>query len=220
MRHPAEDVRRQNRAAVLANRVQVADRWGRQCRAYNVCMRPDAAAAAELSGLQARALQQEPSLLRVPERALHANLVWLLPVNQEFDLAKDELWQRRGPQWHTTLADAATKTRSFRLTFRHLVATSSAVIIVADEPNPFSGLRQELMPALDLPGRASAGDLAHVTLFRYAGPLRDPAALLEWAAATTFRLDIDVSELLVIKERVYPCLDYEILHRLPLGRPH
>lgn len=217
MTHPAEEVRRQNEPAVLANHVQRADRWGQLCRAYNICIRPSATAAAQLADLQVRALHVEPSMLRVPERALHANLVWLLPVQQEFDLPKDELWQRRGPQWHTMLAEAASKTSSFHLTFRHLVATSSAVIIVADEPNPFSGLRREVIPSLGLPGRASAGDLAHVTLLRYAGPLRDPAALLEWAAATKFRLDIDVSELLIIKERIYPCLEYEILHRLPLA---
>jgi hypothetical protein len=77
--------------------------------------------------------------------------------------------------------------------------------------------RRELVPLLELPGSSSAGSLAHITLFRYATPLRDPAALLQWLAATECCLDIDVNELLVIKERVYPSLDYQILHRLPLA---
>src|SRR5262249_37390397 len=144
------------------------------------------------------------------EQALHANLAWLLPAHQEFNRPKDELWQRHGPQWLATLADTAATTSSFRLTFRHLAATISAVVTVADEPNPFSALRRELIPLLRLSGSASAGNPAHITLFRYATPLRDPASLLQWAAATTFCLDIDVSELLIIKERVYPSLDYEI----------
>jgi hypothetical protein len=217
MSHPAQDVQRQHTPAVLANQVQPAHRWGQPCRAYNVCIRPSPAAAAALAALQARVLRPEPALLQVPEQALHANLAWVLPVHQEFDRPKDELWQRHGPQWLAILADAAAKTSSFRLTFRHLAATSSAVITVADEPNAFRALRRELVPLLRVPGSASAGNLAHVTLFRYATPLRDPASLLQWAAATTFCLDIDVSELLVIKERVYPSLDYEILHRLPLA---
>jgi hypothetical protein len=217
MSHPADDVQRQHAPAVLANQVLPAHRWGQPCRAYNVCTRPSPPAAATLAALQARALRLEPSLLRVPGQALHANLAWLLPVHQEFDRPKDELWQRHGPRWTATLAGTTAKANSFRLTFRRLAATSSAVITVAEEPNHFSALRHELIPLLDLPGSSSAGDLAHITLLRYATPLHDPAALLQWLAATELCLDIDVSELLVIKERVYPSLDYEILHRLPLA---
>jgi hypothetical protein len=217
MSRPAEDVQRQHAPAVLAGRLLPAHRWGQPCRAYNVCIRPDPTAAATLAALQARALRLEPALLQVPEQALHANLTWLLPVHQEFDRPKDELWLRHGPQWLATLAGTAAKTSSFRLTFRRLVATNSAVITVASEPNRFSALRRELISALSVPGSASAGDLTHITLFRYATPLRGPAALLQWLAAAEFLLDIDVSELLVIKERVYPSLDYEIVHRLPLA---
>jgi hypothetical protein len=187
-----------------------------QAEPYNVCIRPGPAGAAALAAIQASALQLEPSLLRVPDRSLHANLAWLLPVHQEFDRPKDELWQQYGPQWIATLASLAGTTSSFRLCYRRLVATNSAVITVADEPNRLSALRRELMPLLHLPGSGSAGDLVHITLFRYARPLRDPASLLRWLAATEFHLDIDVSELLVVRERVFPSLDYEILHRLAL----
>lgn len=216
MSHPAEDVQRQHSPAVLGNQVQLAGRWGQPCRAYNACIRPGPAAAAALTALQLSALQLEPSLLQVPGPALHANLAWLLPVHQDFDCPKDELWQRRSPRWLPTLAAAAARTSSFRLRFRRLAATSTAVITVADEPNPFSTLRSELIPQLHLPGSASAGQLTHITLFRYATPLRDPAALLRWLADTTFGIDVNVSELLIIRERVYPSLEYDIVHRLPL----
>lgn len=216
-RPAAADVQRQHAPAVLANKLQPARRWGQPCRAYNVCILPGSAGAAALAALQARVLRLEPSLLRVPEQALHASLAWLLPVHQEFGRPKDELWNRHGPQWITTLADVAGKTGSFRLSFRCLAATSSAIIIVADEPNPLSALRRELLPLLDLPGDATAGDLAHVTLFRYAKPLRDPPALLRWLAVTESPIDIDVSELLVMREQTFPSLDYQILHRIPLA---
>ena len=217
MGHPATGVRRQHTAAVLANQLLLADLWAQPCRAYNVCIRPGPAAAAALAAVQARILRREPSLLRVPEPALHINLAWLLPVHQEFDRPKDELWQRHGPQWLATLADAAAKTSSFRLSYRRLAATSSAIIAVADEPNRLSALRRQLLPLLHLPGSGSAGDLAHITLFRYAAPLHDPAKLLQCLAAAGFSLDIEASELLVMRERIFPSLDYQILHRLPLA---
>jgi hypothetical protein len=217
MSHPADDVRRQHEPAVLANQVELSSRWGQLCRAYHVCVRPGPAAAAALAALQARVLQMEPALLAVPEHALHANLISLLPVTREFDRPKDELWQRRAPEWIATLADAASRTSGFGLTFRRLAATNAAIIAVADQPNRLSALRRELTPLLQLPSRAGSGDLAHVTLFRYAAPLRDSASLLRWVAETEFHVDVNVSELLVVKERVYPRLDYEVVHRLPLS---
>jgi hypothetical protein len=218
MGHPhAAGVQRQHAPAVLANRLLLAHRWGQPCRAYNVCIWPGTATATALVALQARVLRLEPALLRIPERALHTNLAWLLPAHQEFDRPKDELWQRHGPRWLATLAAVTATTSSFRLRYQRLVATNSAVITVADEPNRLSALRRELLPLLQLPGSASAGELTHITLFRYAQPLHDPSALLRRLAATRFCLDIDVSELLVIRERVYPSLDYQILHRLPLA---
>lgn len=80
-------------------------------------------------------------------------------------------------------------------------------------------LAGELLALLDLPGPGSAGDLVHVTLFRYAMPLRNPAALLRWLSAAEFCVEVEVSELLVIRERVFPSLDYEILHRVGLPSP-
>lgn len=225
MSHPADRVRRQHSAAVLANQVLLAGRWGQPCCAYNVCVQPDPAAAVALAGLQASVLRLEPSLLRVPEPALHASVAWLLPVHQEFGRPKDALWQRHGTRWLATVAGAAATTTRFRLTFRQFVATDSAVIAVADEPNQLSALRRDLVPLLDLPGSSSAGGLAHITLFRYATPLHAPARLLRWLEDTGFRQDIDARELVVVKERVYPSLDIEILHRVtlppsgPAGQP-
>ncbi len=218
MGHPAAaSVQRQHAPAVLANQLLAEHRWGQPCRAYNVCIRPGPAAAAALAALQAGAMRLEPSLLRVPARALHANLAWLLPMHQDFGRPKDELWQRHGPQWMAALAGAAARTSSFRLCFRRLVATNAAVITVAEEPNRLSALRRELTPVLRVPASLSAGRLVHMTLFRYPGPLCDPASLLRWLAAADFRLDMDVSELLVIRERVFPTLSYDILHRLALA---
>jgi hypothetical protein len=125
--------------------------------------------------------------------------------------------QQHGPRWAGTLADVAGGTSSFRLRYRHLAATDSAIITVADEPNRLGALRRELVPLLRPPGGASIGDLVHMTLFRYAGPLRDPAALLRWVAATEFCLDVNVSELLIIRERVFPSLDFDVLHRFALA---
>ena len=217
--HPvAAETQRQHRPAVLTNRLRLERRWGQPCLAYNVCMRPrpGSAAAAALSAVQEAALDLEPSLLRVPAPALHANLAWLLPVHQEFGRPKDELWQLHGPEWLTILAGVLGGTRRFRLRYRHLVATDAAIIAVADEPNRVSALRRELLPVLPVPGGLSAGELVHMTLFRYARPLRDPASLVHWLADSEFRIDVAVNELLVVREHTFPSLGYQVVRRLAL----
>jgi len=216
--HPvAAEVRRQHGPAVLANRLRPERRWGRPCLAYLVCLRPGPAAAAALSAVQGQVLGLEPSLLRVPVRALHTSVAWLLPVHEEFGRPKDELWQRHGPRWLAVLAAAVGTTAGFRLCYRRLVATDAAIIAVADEPNQVSALRRELAPELAVPGGLSAGTLVHTTLFRYGGPLRDPASLVRWLAAAEFHIDADVSELLVVRETTFPSLGGQILHRLALA---
>jgi hypothetical protein len=48
---------------------------------------------------------------------------------------------------------------------------------------------------------------------------RSPAAGSSYneVANTEFHLDIDVSELLVIREQIFPSLDYKTLHRIALA---
>ena len=94
----AGEIQWEHKVPVLTGRVLVERRWGQPCLAYSACIQPGPDAVANLSCVQERVLSLEPSLLRVPERALHANLAWLLPVHQDFDHPKDELWQWHGPK--------------------------------------------------------------------------------------------------------------------------
>lgn len=219
MKHPtAADIQRRYAPAVLGGDLRAERRWGRTCLAYHVCIQPGPDARAGLCLIQEDVLDLEPSLLRVPAHALHANLVWLLPVHQEFDRPKDELWQRDSPQWLAILDDIVGQAQGFPLRFRHLVATDSAVIAVAEEPNRLSALRRELKSALQVPGSLSAGELVHMTLFRYERPLRSPALLVRRLAAGV-QIDVAVREVLVVRERIFPSLDYDVLHRISLEPP-
>ncbi len=76
-------------------------------------------------------------------------------------------------------------------------------------------LRRQLVPALSVPSSLSAGELVHTTLFRYARPLRDPPRLMRRLTGG-LHVNIDVREVLVIRERIFPSLDYEVLRRISL----
>ncbi len=202
--------------AVLANRLVIAQRWGQPFLAYNVFVQADPEGAAALSAVQDRLSELEPSLLRLPRESLHTTAAFLLPGSAEFDRPKDELWHQNGSRWLAQLEELAAATSRFTLAFRRLVVTDVAIIAVAEEPNGLSAFRRRLLTAMDVPGNSHRYDLVHATVFRYSGPLRDPAALLERAAASDVQVDFDVSEFAVAREHTFPFLGYDILRRLVL----
>lgn len=210
-------MRARDATAVLGNDLQFDERWGQPCLAYNVFVEPDPAGRAELAGIQDQVSRREPGLLRLAPDCLHITAVNLLGLYDEFDRPKDELWQERGATWLAQLTKLAAKTEPFRLQYRQVVATRTAVIAIADEPNELTSFRTAARSALDVPGRlANSHEIVHTTLFRYARPLRDPAGLLAWLASAEFLARLRVSDLVVAREHAYPFAGYDVLRRLRL----
>ena len=205
--------------AVLANRLQCSFEWGQPYLGYLLLYRPAPATAVALAGLQDQVLAVEPDLRRQPGSALHSTVGFLIPPFARAENA-DAIWEQRGPRWLETItATAAAAPGPLRLSFRRLVATDAAIIAVADAPNPIAALRDRLTAGLDLLWPLTKGPLVHVSLFRYRQPLRDPAALLDTLGAMEFAIEAEIDELLVVRETTFPLLDYEVVHRVPIGRP-
>lgn len=216
---PAQEAQARHAPAVLANQLQLAHRWGQPCLGYLLLFRPAEGPSAAFAGLQDQVLAAEPDLLRQPGHALHSTVGFLIPVYRPADRPKDEIWRQHGARWREVIASAAARCGPLRLSFRRLVATDAAIIAVADAPNPVATLRDTLSAQLDLPWPLAKGPLVHVSLFRYRQPLRDPAGLLAFLAAMDRAVETEVEELLLVRETTFPSLDYEVLHRLPIGRP-
>ncbi len=213
-------VQAEHAPAVLGNRLTLAARWGEPCLGYLVIGRPPAAMAAALAAVQDQVQAIEPELHRQPPAALHSTVGFLIPVFRPVDHDKDEIWRQHGPGWLAGIAAAAAaEAGPLRLSFRRLVATDAAVIAVADAPNPVTGLRERLTARLDLRWPLTKGPLVHVSLFRYRQPLRDPARLLDLLGGVDVAIDTEIGELLVVRETTFPLLEYEVLQRVPIGRP-
>jgi hypothetical protein len=58
--------------------------------------------------------------------------------------------------------------------------------------------------------------MVHTTLFRYGGPLKDPGSLLAAVAGLDIRIEIRASEVVMVRERVFPALELDVLHRFPI----
>ena len=216
----AGQVQAEHAPAVLANKLTLAARWGEPCLGYLVIGRPPAAMVTALAAVQDQVQAIEPDLHRQPPTALHSTVGFLIPVFRPVDHDKDEIWRQHGPGWLAGIgAAAAAEPGPLRLSLRRLVATDAAIIAVADARNPVTGLRERLTAGLDLRWPLTKGPLVHVSLFRYRQNLRDPARLLALLKAMDAAIDTEIGELLVVRETTFPLLEYEVMQRVPIGRP-
>ncbi len=212
------DIQARHAPSVLAGELELSANWGLPGVGYLLMIRPDPAAAAALADVQRQVLAFEPALLRQPESQLHTSIAWLLPVRRQFSEPKDALWASHGDGWLASIAAITEATRPMRLRYRRLVAADAAIIALAAEPNPVGRLRRELTAALGLPWPItySSVETVHTSLFRYRQPLADPAGLLRRLESLVIDIETAVSELLMVRESIYPTLAYEVLRRLPL----
>ena len=215
----ATALRARHRDRVLGNQLSLAAGWGQPCLSYLLCIRPGAAARAGLAAVQDEVAGPESSLRRVPPHALHFSVAWLLGVHETFDRPKDELWSQYGPGWLATLHTTLAALPPFTLRLRELAAPDTAVIAIADAPNPVTALRADLDGALPRPSGLplSRGEFVHTTLFRYGGPLAAPEALLERVAGTAVNLQVGVHEIVLIREIVFPSLGFQTIQNFTLG---
>ena len=146
------------------------------------------------------------------------SVAWLLAVHASYPVAKDSLWERHGEGWTVELSRIVAQSTGFRITYDHVVATDSAVIALAQPTEPVNRIREMIRECLRLPSETqNEADLVHTTLFRYRGPLSDPAKFLTMLEDTSAKATVEVDELVVSKELVYPSLKAEVLARLPLA---
>jgi len=222
LRSPAEQRATELRDAhwekVARNEVRASPLWTRPCRGYNVQIELGPRTKASLGQTQQGLKQAEPNLLVCPQETLHVSVAWLLAVHASYPIAKDLLWERHAEGWTAELARIAAQSAGFRIAYERVVVTDSAMIALARPTEPVNRIRGMIRERLRLPPETRNGaDLVHTTLFRYRGPLSDPAKFLAMAEEASADATAEVDELVVSKELVYPSLEAEVLARLPLA---
>ena len=211
------ELREAHRDKVARNELRASPLWARPCRAYDVQIELDPAARASLEQLRQPLKQAEPGLLVCPATTLHVSVAWLLAVRVSYPTPKDSLWERHAHEWTAELRRIAADSEAFRITYEHVVATDSAVIVLARPTGPVNRIRRMIGERLSLPPETrNEADLVHTTLFRYGGALSDPEQFLAMVEDGNANATSRVDELIVSKELVYPSLETEVLEHLPL----
>jgi hypothetical protein len=211
-------LRTAHRDAVAGNAVATDPLWQASCVAFNIQVLLPPEVRAGLAEVQEALLECEPTLLRCPVETLHISVIPILAVRVDYHADKHELWRENGATWLKVVDTVARSTSPIEIAYRDVVATDVAVVVVAGPADRLNGFRGALADALTLPAESPpVPSLVHTTIFRYGGPLRDPARFL--AAIDKFRLDLPlrITELAVTQEIVYPSLESGTLAITPLG---
>lgn len=184
------------REAVLAGRHHrdtppvEGGRWG-----VSVVFQPDPASTARLAAVTAEALSVAgdghwptgaPEAVHVTVRGLQAHRA-AVPENDPFVA-----------RCAAAMARAARRSRAVRLRLAGLTLTPSGVMACG---HPVDAAADEFAARLGEELRGDAGfeadfrrDIWYATLVHFAGPIADPAALVDWVAA---RRDLDLGETLI-----------------------
>lgn len=190
--------------------------WGSSCCAYNLQIGLDERQAQRIADVQDDLGRDEPGLLRVPRHALHVSVAWVLPVHEEFELPKNDVWERNRRVWVPEIRDLVGSVPEFGISLDRVAVTGSAVIATASDGEEVNRIRDALRNRLAVPWDICRGDLVHVTLFRHSGALADAVRFRARADETRLGLDVPVREIRLLREDVFPSLKSEALDGFPL----
>ncbi|WP_300300958.1 2'-5' RNA ligase family protein [Ferrovibrio sp.] len=201
----------------MSDRFSLDPLWRQAALSYTaVALAPLGVQAGVQPVLARVAAAAAPAGLRiVPAETLHLSLYGIAPVRSDFD--KTAYWQTHGERALTELRDWATAQPPVTLRFTSLRATSIAVIAVAEPDDAVWSLRRRLAAMLPPPpGGPPQYDLIHVTLARYADAVALPADFAARISALPLDLPFPLHTVALMREAVYPALEFDILATLPL----
>jgi 2'-5' RNA ligase len=166
---------------------------------------------------EALAQQYGDGLWIAPPETLHITLLdWVAPL-VDYDQPKDALFKEVYPQFDEVFADIVRNTKPIMVTFDTIKATAGAIIALGNDDGSFQYIRDEFMRRVTLPpGTKLPPTIIHSTIARY----RKEYELIEvenFVAAHQVNFTQQVREFRLLRERVSPQLDFDLLKTYQLG---
>lgn len=192
--------------------------WGKPCLAYNVQASFPVDALGAIAAIQhhLNALPL-PQLKCPPPQAQHVSIYALVPVRWP-DAGKEAYWNEISASAISSLQALCAGRRRFELQFDRLQLTPSAIIAVAAEmPDLIVDIREHFHrtpghPHLPKPDY----DIVHTTLARFDREDHVSEAVIREVSTTDIALTVEVEQLCLVRECVYPSLVLDEIVRFDL----
>jgi hypothetical protein len=193
--------------------VTADEMWGKPCLAYNI------QAVLPQDALDAFGqLQRDfgafglPAINLCPRHSQHLSIHALVPVRLPI-AGKEDYWAGISAVAFSDLDRLCRGRRGIALHFNEVRITSSAIIAVASAVHDLIGDIREHFSRWPAPSGwiRPTYDIAHVTLARFSAAAQVPTSLVREVSARPLSLDVTISRVRLVRERVYPCLEVDEL---------
>lgn len=191
--------------------------WNRDCLSYSVIAPLADDAVRALAAVQRAVADAWPTPLHLcPAHSFHITVHAPAGVRVRFD--KDGYWREHGERGLAALRRVCAAHPSFGITYTRILVSSSAIIAVAADDGSMQALRKAVAAAFPpSPVPVPPPDIIHTTLARHASDSPVPRTVANGIVALPLRVEMAVSRLSVVRERVYPLLAADVLDTVPLA---
>ncbi len=209
----ANSLRERYSQIVNENHIIVDNLLGKNCLGYNIQYVFSKDQLSIFDHLQQQISKPEfPNLYQLPEQSLHISIAWILATRTDYGRQKDLIWQEIKDKCCFELDTISKTFQKFVVTFQDIIATDSAIILVAQDHGEMSELRTKISTQLPIPQMTNnKAEIIHATLFKYTSPLNDPKSFLEHISNIHVDLPVTINSMLIRKELVYPSIKSELV---------
>jgi hypothetical protein len=187
--------------------------WGQPCLAYNVEARFTNAGLRSLVAAQAELNQVFVDNANLcPPSALHTSIYALAPVSWN-DASKEDHWQRIRSDSVSIVKEECAERAPFALRFSQWRVTKQAIIVLADDSSGVISLLRNRLALVSKHETLSAPtyEFIHCTLARFKRAVELPSDAVESLVRAPLALQVEVDRIRIVRERVYPSLDVDVV---------
>lgn len=208
-----------HREKFLDNDIEFDAMWGKPIKGVTLQIDISNKMRSAVGRLQEELYKLEPkALFLTPEPFQHISFNQVVYWGGRYKLGYDQTWAAIEKDFLTRFQKLDNKFTSFTISFLKLIPMTSAIIWSAvDAKDEMQSLREHLKACLPFPKETTKENtFIHTTIARYREKLRDPQRVLHLLKEYQTPITMEVKEIILRKENIYPSLDTTELARIRL----
>lgn len=208
-----------NRERFLANDIEVDTMWGKSIKGVTLQIDLSEEVRDAVVKLQEDLFKLEPhALLTTPRPFLHISFNQVVYWGSTYTLGHDEAWATIEKDFLAKFRACDDTFSSFQVSFTKIIPMTSAIIWAAvDDHDEMQTLRATLKEKLPFPTETTKKNtFIHTTVARYKTKLRDPHRVFQLLKNYQAPISMEVTEIILRKENLYPSLNTTDLARIRL----
>lgn len=203
----------------LDNDIELDDMWGKPIKGITLQIDLSEEVRSAVYKIQEELSKLEPeAFLFSPRSFQHISFNQVVYWDGNYKLGHDQTWETIEKDFLTNFQKLDNVFSTFTISFIKLIPLSSAIIWSAvDDHDELQNLRQIFKEKLPFPAETKKENtFIHTSVARYKTKLRDPYRASQFLEKYLASVSMDISEIILRKENLYPSLHTTELARIRL----